>query len=254
MTAQLLGHIASPALVLDRQQRVVACNEAMASLLGQGSEQLGGRAWSSVSERVPAGMQVPFGSEGETLIVVDGPRVSFEPCATLRDYVVSLRKEELGVVTEYKSGPLPASDVVGRKCHDAFWQRTARCRHCPVLEPERERDGAMRAAVIGTAADGSYLVAIGQREADEDHARVRVHGVKSEIVTQFLDARLEHLSTSAKLSQREREVLRLLMLGSALGEIAATLGISVRTAKYHQSNVLDKIGVDSRLDLLRLVF
>jgi DNA-binding CsgD family transcriptional regulator len=253
VTAQLLGHIASPALVLDRDRRVVACNDAMASLLGEAREGLGGRAWSSVAERVPAGMQVPFGADGETLVVVDAPRASFEPCATLREYVVSLRKEELGVVTEYKSGPMRAGDVVGRKCHDAFWQRAGRCRHCPVLEPEQDQ-GSMRAAVIGTAADGSYLVAVGQREAASDRARVRVHGVKSEIVAQFLDARLEHVSASAKLSQREREVLRLLMLGRALGEIAATLGISVRTAKYHQSNVLEKIGVDSRLDLLRLVF
>jgi DNA-binding CsgD family transcriptional regulator len=50
----------------------------------------------------------------------------------------------------------------------------------------------------------------------------------------------------APLSEREREVLELVAEGHANKEIARRLGISERTARTHVSNVLRKLGVDSR--------
>jgi DNA-binding CsgD family transcriptional regulator len=47
-------------------------------------------------------------------------------------------------------------------------------------------------------------------------------------------------------------VLDLLLLGRSLGEIATALQITPRTAKFHQANLLEKLGADSRFDLLRL--
>jgi PAS domain S-box-containing protein len=55
------------------------------------------------------------------------------------------------------------------------------------------------------------------------------------------------------LSDREREVLIHLALGLSVEDIGRALGIAPRTAKFHQANVLAKLGVGSRLDLLRLL-
>lgn len=54
-------------------------------------------------------------------------------------------------------------------------------------------------------------------------------------------------------SPREREVLDPSCLGRTTQPIATAFAIKLRTAKYHQSNVLTKLGLDSRLELLRLL-
>lgn len=65
--------------------------------------------------------------------------------------------------------------------------------------------------------------------------------------------RREQLASEANLSAREREVLDLLLLGRTQDEIGTALSISARTAKFHQANVLEKLGADSRADLLRVL-
>ena len=58
---------------------------------------------------------------------------------------------------------------------------------------------------------------------------------------------------SAGLSDREREVLDLILLGRTHEDVATVLNISPRTSKFHQTNVLKKLGAESRLDLLRIL-
>lgn len=53
------------------------------------------------------------------------------------------------------------------------------------------------------------------------------------------------------LSEREREVLRLLALGHTNQEIAALLYISVRTAETHRAHIMQKLGLSSRAELVR---
>jgi len=48
------------------------------------------------------------------------------------------------------------------------------------------------------------------------------------------------------LTEREREVLRLVAAGEANKDIAAELGISERTARTHVSSILNKLGMASR--------
>jgi DNA-binding NarL/FixJ family response regulator len=50
----------------------------------------------------------------------------------------------------------------------------------------------------------------------------------------------------AELSEREREILRLIAAGQANKEIAARLVISERTARTHVSHILSKLGLRSR--------
>jgi DNA-binding NarL/FixJ family response regulator len=53
------------------------------------------------------------------------------------------------------------------------------------------------------------------------------------------------------LSDREREVLRLLALGHTNQEIATRLFISVRTAETHRAHVMQKLRLQSRAELVR---
>lgn len=53
------------------------------------------------------------------------------------------------------------------------------------------------------------------------------------------------------LTTREREVLQLTVEGRTNGEIANTLGISVRTAETHRANLMKKLSVHSQADLIR---
>ena len=53
------------------------------------------------------------------------------------------------------------------------------------------------------------------------------------------------------LSDREREVLRLLALGHTNQEIAKQLFISVRTAETHRAHIMQKLGLGTRAELVR---
>ena len=53
------------------------------------------------------------------------------------------------------------------------------------------------------------------------------------------------------LSEREREVLKLLALGHTNQEIAKQLYISVRTAETHRAHIMQKLGLSTRAELVR---
>jgi two-component system response regulator NreC len=73
-----------------------------------------------------------------------------------------------------------------------------------------------------------------------------------------LGARLVFAETEAArraeedpLSDREREVLRLLALGHTNQEIAKQLYISVRTAETHRAHIMQKLRLSTRAELVR---
>lgn len=49
---------------------------------------------------------------------------------------------------------------------------------------------------------------------------------------------------------RELEVLRLLVKGNTNRQIAGLLGLSVRTVENHRANLMSKLGLDSRVELV----
>ncbi len=55
------------------------------------------------------------------------------------------------------------------------------------------------------------------------------------------------------LTLREREVMDLLISGKSMKTIAAKLHISVQTCSKHRARVLEKLGVDNDVELVRLV-
>ncbi len=76
------------------------------------------------------------------------------------------------------------------------------------------------------------------------------------IAERFIDAYLEHLSTSPQdpldtLTLREREVFLLAAQGRSSSEIAQQLFISRRTVETHCANVIRKLGVKNKAELIR---
>jgi DNA-binding NarL/FixJ family response regulator len=64
------------------------------------------------------------------------------------------------------------------------------------------------------------------------------------------EAEAERLADEDPLSDREREVLRLLALGHTNQEIAKRLYISVRTAETHRAHIMQKLRLQTRADLV----
>jgi DNA-binding NarL/FixJ family response regulator len=57
--------------------------------------------------------------------------------------------------------------------------------------------------------------------------------------------------SQVNLSEREAEVLRLIAWGHSNKEIAAHLDISVKTVEAHKANSMKKLGINSRIDIVR---
>lgn len=74
--------------------------------------------------------------------------------------------------------------------------------------------------------------------------------VVSKIVedNQFLKSKLKLF----KLTEREKEVLRLIVNGHTSKEIADSLGISKLTVDTHRKHIQQKLGVTKQIDLLKL--
>ncbi|HUF01877.1 MAG TPA: response regulator transcription factor [Gaiellaceae bacterium] len=100
--------------------------------------------------------------------------------------------------------------------------------------------------VLKDAADTEVVGAIRAVAAGERY----VHPVLgARLVTAEADERRR--AESDPLSEREREVLRLLALGHTNQEIAAQLYISVRTAETHRAHIMRKLSLSSRAQLVR---
>ena len=73
----------------------------------------------------------------------------------------------------------------------------------------------------------------------------KVHGGQT-CVPPAVAAKLAERTASSELTERELEVLRLIVAGRSNKEIAADLGITEGTVKTHVNHVLDKLGVNDR--------
>lgn len=76
--------------------------------------------------------------------------------------------------------------------------------------------------------------------------------VTEEVVGNIFAARnLRGSSVGKNLSAREEEVLRLVAWGFLSKEIAARLQISIKTVDAHKTNAMTKLGLKSRIDIVR---
>jgi two-component system, NarL family, response regulator NreC len=87
-------------------------------------------------------------------------------------------------------------------------------------------------------------------EADLLHA-VRTVAAGATYLQPELGARLLTQSVAEPLTQRERDVLRLIALGHTNSEAAEQLHLSVRTVETHRANIQSKLGSTGRAELVR---
>ncbi len=114
--------------------------------------------------------------------------------------------------------------------------------------------GVIRAGARGYVTktiSGADLAAAIRRVADGDAVfSPRLAGFVLDAFTRHPDAPV-HDPELDQLTQREREVLRLLARGYAYKEIASQLFISVKTVETHVSSVLRKLQLSNRYELSR---
>jgi DNA-binding CsgD family transcriptional regulator len=70
------------------------------------------------------------------------------------------------------------------------------------------------------------------------------------VTVRWLGAELEAFRARHGLSRRESQVAELVLHGYRNADIASTLGISQATTKKHLTRIFDKVGIDSRSQLI----
>jgi DNA-binding CsgD family transcriptional regulator len=99
------------------------------------------------------------------------------------------------------------------------------------------------------AEDGTWILLHGAPLSGDDGRRVAV------IVEPAHPARIYPLLMSAYgLTERERDIVELVLMGNSTTEIAAQLFVSPLTVQNHLKSVFDKVGVHSRRDLVAKIF
>lgn len=124
-----------------------------------------------------------------------------------------------------------------------------------ILTQYEQREYIKRALRIG--AQGYVIKRSASRDLKEairtvHQGRRYLHPVAADELVEIM-ARGESLEEEdyEKLTRRERQVLKLLAEGKTSREIAKYLGISLKTAMTHRTNLMNKLGVHSRAELIK---
>ena len=148
-------------------------------------------------------------------------------------------------------------DVVmpGRSGIDATPDLMAAAKHAAVLVLSMQDDPSYVREAFASGASGYVLkeavdVEVVQAVREVAAGRQYVHPA---LGARLAAAEAEQAAKTASdpLSDREREVLRLLALGHTNQEIAGMLYISVRTAETHRAHIMRKLGLETRAELVR---
>jgi two-component system NarL family response regulator len=177
--------------------------------------------------------------------------------------ILRRRASEFEVVAEAGDG-VEAEELYRRHRPDVML--------CDLRMPRR--DGVATIAAIRAFDPKARIVILTTYDTDEDIYQ----GLRAGALGYLLkDAELEHILDAIRaaargqrylpplvagklvdrieaqaLSAREREVLSLLAEGLANKEIAARLGVSEGTVKFHTAGLYEKLGVGSRAEALRV--
>jgi DNA-binding NarL/FixJ family response regulator len=104
------------------------------------------------------------------------------------------------------------------------------------------------AEILGAVEAGAAGYLLKDSPSDQIVAAIRSAAAGRLVFSAELTARMVHVMRAprVKLTDREREVLRLLETGASNREIAKTLFVTEATVKTHLVHVFEKLGVDSR--------
>lgn len=288
----IVSHLApaQPALVVDRGRRLRYLNTPMQDLLGWRGEELTARGWIAtcvlardrpvVEQLVADGMNGAASDGDLSLITRDGRRLAMHVGLTrqtngrARALVVVARDvresdgsivptwdcscdvsrapDSMGLVRamRFLDASRDASTYIGQPLGVILSELgcTAVDRAVNTLLDPQCPDLA-HVALVG--ADRVFCLIMAHPMGDE--VRITVRYMNAELLPALLETKVKRIADRSGLSDRERQVLQLLLRGRGLEDIATILEIAPRTVKFHQANVLQKLGADSRLDLLRVV-
>ncbi|RPJ25555.1 MAG: DNA-binding response regulator [Chloroflexi bacterium] len=115
------------------------------------------------------------------------------------------------------------------------------------------------APALQAGAAGYVLKRSGRRELLNALRQVHEQGVflagrvTRELLQDYSHAGGSHRTEENRLTERERQVLQLIVDGKSNKEIATTLGISAKTVSVHRTNVMAKLDVQTTVELIRFV-
>jgi two-component system NarL family response regulator len=86
------------------------------------------------------------------------------------------------------------------------------------------------------------------KDAEPDELLVAIRTVHSgkKYIPPDIGAKLAQRVSNPQLSDRELEVLRLMVAGMSTQEISTAVSIAESTVKFHVNNILSKLGVNDR--------
>jgi DNA-binding NarL/FixJ family response regulator len=112
---------------------------------------------------------------------------------------------------------------------------------------------------LEAGAAGYVLKRSGRRELLNALRQVHEQGaflngrITRELLQNYSHDGSNHKSEENHLTERERQVLQLIVDGKSNKEIAAALGISSKTVSVHRTNVMTKLDVQTTVELIRYV-
>jgi len=113
--------------------------------------------------------------------------------------------------------------------------------------------------LLQAGASGYVLKRSGGREVVNAIRQVFEQGaflepsVARQVLNQFSNGERTREQGIESLTEREREVLRLISIGKSNKEIAHKLVISPKTVSVHRTNIMTKLGVKNSFELIRFV-
>jgi DNA-binding CsgD family transcriptional regulator len=280
-----------PALVVDGGGRVRFVNAPMEKLLGRRFDELSTTRWlalcvqpggtSTVKHLLGAGFRGEATGGDLPLVTREGRRITMH--AELSRETRGRRRALVVVsqgIREVEAGSTPADDCrceVSRTGGGGGVVTLAR-----FLDPARDglshvgrpieelldvlgcgpamrwvrkvlADEAHEASEVLLPESADAFRVVTAESVDEATVRVTVRYLPTRLLPELVDAKVARTAGDGALSERERQVLTLLLRGRGVEDIATMLEIAPRTVKFHQANVLHKLGADSRLDLLRVI-
>jgi len=288
VTALLAERSSKPVILLDRSGKVVLCNGALEQAVGWRRFEVEGKGFVEVfsaEERVAENRRslgqalrgalrtyefeartrdgrrlallleialVGRGRDTGVLLTVQQVTPVRAPGAAPGqdlDYEVDSTSAAFGRLTELSGiGSTVYADPT-QTCHEALHKRNTPCEDCPIQRMPDQPWPRLAVRRIG----GSSFELLTARQVRVGSVRISVRQVDDAALAAVHEAKVLALADQARLTIREREVLTYLLLGRSTEDIGALLDMKPRTVKFHQGNILQKLGADSRADLVRLV-
>lgn len=113
------------------------------------------------------------------------------------------------------------------------------------------------APALGAGASGYVLKRSGRREMLNALRQVHEQGafltsnITQEVLQEYSQASRNGKEHEHYLTDRERQVLQLIVEGKSNKEIALVLGISPKTVSVHRTNIMSKLDVQNTVELIR---